>query len=198
MPIPRNVYETLLKRNEKYEGSWAIWADPEGTRATDGIGDLTVFDAPGIHERLDGRFVFVALNTSDQPGGQVGRSPWGNFHSNYAHSRDFMLRRALRHTEFWGSYITDSIKHIRENRGAEVVRYVRNHPDELARQREVFLEEMGVLGDRPTLVALGGNTQTVLVDLYQLPTDGWRVIRVPHYSGSTPNYRETVLAELRQ
>ena len=197
MPVPRNVYETLLRENRNYEGSWAIWA-PEGPHATDGIGDLTIFDAPNIHERLNGDFVFVALNTSDQENGQVGRAIWGNFHSRDAHARDFMLRRALKDTEFWGSYITDALKHVRETKGSRVVSQIRRHPDELARQKILFLEEMSVFGNMPTLVAFGEKTRIVLEELYRLSDEGWRVISVPHYSAPSPQYRETVINSLHQ
>ena len=182
-----------LERRYGDIASWAIWADATDTPRSN-TGDLTVFDAPDLLEKLNPDYVFVGLNASSTHGDLKTRAgrPWYNFHSDYARQNDFKLRYALKDTPYWGAYITDAIKEYPEVDSGKVVTYIRQHPEIIRKNIEILFDELAHLAETPILIALGD-------EVYRLLTkhlDGrFKIVRIKHYAAyiGKEAYREELL-----
>ena len=194
--ISQENYDIL---KEKYgdASSWAVWnTDSEPGR---NIKDLSMFASPDLTE-LNTGFVFVGLNRSGEPkDGDAGKKPdapgdpWFNFHAG---RNDFKLRYALRGTRYWGSYMTDVIKDLQETDSQKVKEIIKEHPERLEENLKVLREELGLLGGRPVLVALGYDVEEYLGSMR---SEGYEVVRILHPAAhgiGKEEYRDRVLEVL--
>lgn len=190
--------ETYLEMEKKYGdvGSWAVWRKPGNTPKSN-TSDMTVFDDPKLLDILNPNYVFVGLNGSSTHGNWMGDTyrPWLNFHSGYSRQNDYKLRYALMGTKYWGSYITDVIKHYPEVDSGKVQDYLKNNPEEIKKNIEIFMKEISCLGTNPVIVAMGGQAYKILKK--NLP-DSYNVVEIMHYSYTIgkEDYRKEVLGVL--
>ena len=172
----------------------AIWNMPkEGERPKARTGCLSVFDG-NVWEKLNRDYVFIGFNQSCHKSPVEGGDLWRNFHSlDDRRQNDFKLRYALHGTKFWGAYMTDAIKCVRENVAANV----KLTPKQIQENMVKLQEELDVLGGHPTLIAMGGNAYDV-VSAHFMPK-GYKVIGIMHfaYHIGKKNYRDVVLKALK-
>lgn len=190
--IDRKTYETL-KKCFGTVASWAVWAPP-GDTVKSNTGDMSIFDDEDkLLDQLNAQYVFVGLNASEVENGNT--SPWSCFHSLHPRQNDFKLRFALLGEKYWGSYITDFIKGYPKTNSQEVVKDMKNNPDLLKKHKDVFLEEISLLG-HPVLVAMGVATYRLIKPLER---EGYVVKKIPHYAHriNKEKYREKVLEALK-
>lgn len=191
--ITKKTYETMKKKYGKVS-SWAIWA-PERDTPKSNVGNLSVFNKQDIQDHLNPNYVFVGLNVSGN--GELWDVPdWANFHSDYRTHHDYKLRYALQGTPYWGSYMTDIIKRHSCTDSSKVMTYLRQNPEVLEKNIEEFLEEIGMLGTSPILVAMGGKVHTILSEKLG---NQFTIIPIKHYSFtiSKENYRKELLEALK-
>ena len=107
-------------------------------------------------------------------------TPWVNFHSGNPHGNSFKPRFALKDTSFWGAYMTDLIKGVKETDSKKVVSKLKKDSALLERNMKEFEREISHLGGKPVLVALG---KAVGKFLKPLELEGKYVVKeLPHYS----------------
>jgi len=171
----------LIRKRYGKLASWATWSpqnDLEDARS--GIGDLSIFDpqnSKNVIRDLHTDFVLVALNVSHE---DEGVSDWRNFHSNYHRNTDYKLRRMLSGTKLWGAYITDIFKNFPEPNSRLVLKYCKEHPDELSSQVETFRDEMElVCSGQTVLIAFGDIVFKILSDNL---SKEFVVHKIPHYA----------------
>lgn len=190
--MDKKAFEELGKRYGDV-ASWAIWA-PELDRPKSNIGNLSVFNDPDLHEKVNPNYAFIGLNVSGarKPDATIVR--WESFHSPFGKHHDYKLRYALKDTPYWGSYITDLIKNFPELHSENVVSFMRRNPDVLKENIDDFREEMAILG-HPVLVAMGG---TVYDMLQKAVADSFQIVGIKHYSFtiSKENYRKELLERM--
>ena len=141
------------------------------------------------------KYVFVGLNASSTHGIQQTKA-WINFHSSYRYQNDYKLRYALMETRFWGSYITDVIKHYPEVDSAKVMKYLKQHNDVIENNINDFKREIAILSkNKPILIAIGTDSFNIL-NAYL--SNEYKIVKIPHYSMhiSKEDYRDRVLKEL--
>ncbi len=190
--------KTYKLMKEKYGdvGSWAIWNRPGATPKSNTESMAWVQD-PDLLITINTGFVFVGLNCSSTHGDQNGHfnNAWSNFHSGYSYQNDYKLRFALQDTKYWGSYITDVIKHHNEVDSSKVKQYLKQHPEVVKENIRSFEEEISCLGNRSVLVAMGGETYRILTEHL---SSKYKVIQILHYSFtiSKEDYRRKVLEVL--
>lgn len=183
----------IMKEKYSHVGSWTIWKDAGATPKSN-TNDMNWINDPELLSKINTGFVFVGLNWSSTHGDQSdgGTIPWANFHSGYSGQNDYKLRYALKGTRYWGSYITDIIKLYAEVDSGKVKSYLRQHP-EVVRQNIIdFEEEISWLGDKPVLVALGGESYRILKENLG---HKYQVVQIKHYSFTIgkEKYRDEVL-----
>ena len=193
--ISEKNYEAL-KENYGLVSSWAIWGLPNQTPKSN-TNSMEWVNEPNLLNIINTGFVFVGLNAAGTHGYQEGHfeNAWANFHSGYRFQNDYKLRYALMNTKYWGSYITDVIKHYEEVDSGEVKRYLNKHPEVVEDNICLFEEELQYLGGNPILVALGGETYKILCEHLR---DKYKIVRILHYSYtiSKEDYRKKVLGVL--
>ena len=190
--IDKDTYEKM-KQFSDAGGSWAIWCMPkEGERPKARTGCLSVFDGK-VWEKLNRDYVFIGFNQSCHKSQVEGGDLWRNFHSlDNRRQNDFKLRHALHGTKFWGAYMTDAIKWVRENVAANV----RLTPERIRENMDKLQEELDVLGGRPTLIAMGDDAYKVVCGHFK--SKGYKVAGIMHYAYriGKENYRDAVLKAL--
>lgn len=179
---PANYEE--LKNKYGTVASWAIWS-PAGATKKSNTDDLSVFDVPDLHEKLNTKYVFVALNAANHPNSQI-LPAWSCFHSGYRYQNDYKLRTATQGTRFEGSYITDIIKYHVETDSKKVKAAIKSDPSLLAKNLIYMQDELDALQDsnnekKPVLIALGNDVYRLLMKHFQ--KKGYRVVKVKHYAG---------------
>ncbi|SES89028.1 hypothetical protein SAMN02910413_1131 [Pseudobutyrivibrio sp. C4] len=195
--INKNNYEKL-KENYGKVASWAIWnTDYSESMPKKNTADLSIFEDKNLLETINTGYVFVGLNASSTHGDiSNGQSAWFNFHSSYSRQNDYKLRYALQGTKYWGSYITDVIKHYEEVDSSKVVSYLKRNPSIVKDNISDFKEEIALLGDKPVLVALGTATYNLLIEHLG---DEYTIKKIKHYSYTIgkEDYRAEVLNILK-
>lgn len=193
--LDKKTYK-LMKKKYGGVGSWAVWCpqtDKNAPKSNMGNMDWTK-DEGGLCSILNPEFVFVGLNLSDSHGKYSdANTPWVNFHSGYPHGNSFKLRFALKDTSFWGAYMTDLIKGVKETDSKKVVSKLKKDSALLERNMKEFEREISHLGGKPVLVALG---KAVGKFLKPLELEGKYVVKdLPHYSSriNKEQYRAEVL-----
>ena len=189
--IDKNIYESL-KEKFGHVASWAIWGRPSDSVKSN-MKDVSMFDGDGILEVLNPKYVFVGLNGSGVHDDYMDmEKPWHNFHSSNPHGNDFKLRYALMDTPYWGAYITDAIKDLPEVDSNKVAVYLKNHPEVVEKNMKILRDEIKMLTDNPTVIALGGKSYE-LVNKYL--GKEFTVKKITHYSFTIgkEEYRQHVL-----
>ena len=183
-----------IKDKYGYYSSWAVWAN-QGERPKSNIGELSVLD-PAINENLlsvlNPNVVFVGLNIS----GDI-KTPLANFHSKDSGAMDFKIRYAFKNSPYWGGYMTDIIKGLKEKDSVEVKKYLRENKDIERQNVKRFHQELMDIGaSKPTLIAFGKVAHEVLK---RNLNDEFKIIGIDHYSYSKWNkekYRDHVWSKL--
>lgn len=197
--ISKNTYEQL-KKEFGHLSSWAVWQE-EGDTPKSNTGDMSIFDSDNLLDILNPNYVFVALNPAGTHGNdeQISKDYWVNFHSSYSGQNDFKLRYALKGTKYWGAYITDIIKTVKEVHSENVSSYLKQNPNELEINVELFEKEISILDTKPILIALGDKAYKILKKTSL--KDKYTIIKIPHYSArgefaNKEDYRKEVLSIL--
>lgn len=180
--LDRKTYK-LMKKKYGGVGSWAVWCpqtDKNAPKSNMGNMDWAK-DEDSLCSILNPGFVFVGLNLSDSHGKYSdANTPWVNFHSGNPHGNSFKLRFALKDTQFWGAYMTDLIKVVKETDSKKVVSKLKKDKALLERNIKNFEREISHLGGKPVLIALG---KAVYKFLKPLELEGkYAVKELPHYS----------------
>ena len=191
----------MINRDKFYEirerfghfASWAIWA-VEGANPKDNIGDLSVLDPDQnskLLERLHGHAILLGLNISRK----IER-PLGNFHDPRPMATDFKIRYALKHTNYWGSYMTDIIKDFEEKVSGRMTSYLsknRRFEEENIQQLRIKIEVLGF--ENPILVPFGKDAE--MIARRNLGTE-FQIFQIPHYAQyvSKEKYRTLVNEQL--
>lgn len=173
-------------------GSWAIW-DPscDTPRSnTEGMNWVT----PDLWKKVKSDFVFIGLNLSSTHGNQK-KEAWRNFHSSYCHQNDYKLRYALAGTKYWGSYLTDFIKHYKEVKSGEVIKELKKDTKIIKRNALLLEKELSYFPNKPVLVAMG---TAVFKLLKNSLGSKYNIVKIKHYSCriGKEKYREEVLKVL--
>lgn len=205
--IDRNIYNQMKKKYWKI-ASWAVWC-PQIDRAKSNMDNMDwAKDEDALCRILNRKFVFVGLNLSESYDPKT-KIAWVNFHSGNSDGNSFKLRYALKDTPFWGAYMTDIIKVIRDKdshkivpaiktKSTEVFSAIKNDHAVLERNIKKFEEEIALLGGQPVIVAFGDKAYKFLK-----PLEGkYKIEKLPHYSSPWKNipkeqYREIVLETLK-
>jgi hypothetical protein len=179
--IIQAVYDEL-KNKYSTVASWALWS-PAGATKKSNTADLSVFDVPNLHEKLNPKYVFIALNAANHPNSQI-LPAWSSFHSGYRYQNDYKLRTATQGTRFEGAYITDIIKHYVETDSTKVKSVIRKNPTIVTNNLIYLQEELNLLkssnnGTNPILIALGNDVYNVLNKYIT----GYTIKNVKHYAG---------------
>jgi len=190
--------ERYNKLKEKYGhvSSWTIWKEP-GETPKSNTADMSIFEDKNICNKLNDKYVFVALNGAGTHGVQEDK-PWKNFHSSYQYQNDFKLRFALMDSPFWGSYITDIIKEFHESNSKNVVSHFQEHPNEIKYHINSFKEELNCLSDeKPILIAVGNDSYNILNDYL---SNEYKIYKIMHYAAriNKEAYKEEVCRELKK
>ena len=207
--LDRKIYNRMKKKYRKV-ASWAVWCD-QIDKPTSNMGNMEwEKDEDALCRKLNPNFVFVGLNKSKRPKEESNiEGPWANFHSGYSNGNSFKLRYALKGTPFWGAYMTDIIKVIRDKDSNRIVPAINTNSQEICsaikndpvvRERNIkkFEEEIALLGGQPVIVAFGDKAYKFLK-----PLEGkYKIEKLPHYSPRWKNiskeeYREIVLETLK-
>lgn len=194
--IDEGTYEQLLN-NFGSKASWAIWQRP-GYTPKSNTGDMSVFDTQELLSSLNPKYVFVGLNASDKHDVYLDYGhPWFNFHSSSPYGNDFKLRYALLDTPYWGAYITDAIKTVKEVDSSKVMKYLKEHPEIATDNFETLKRELSYLCENPILIALGKDTYSLLNKYLH---DSYEIIAIPHFSArmGKETYRKLVLSHLSE
>jgi len=184
------------KLKEKYgnTSSWTIWKEV-GSTPKSNTADMSIFDDKNICNKLNDKYVFIALNGSSTHGKQE-ETPWKNFHSSYKYQHDYKLRYALVDTKFWGSYITDIIKEFPEVDSSKVETFLKNNPQVIEDNINIFENELNILSDKkPILIAIGNDSYDILKNYLN---EKYIIIKIKHYSYyiGQEKYRKEVLSIL--
>ena len=185
--------ERYNKLKEKYGhvSSWTIWRE-EGKTPKSNTDDMSIFEDEDICDKLNDKYVFVALNWSSTHGVQEDK-PWKNFHSSYRYQNDYKLRYVLWETQFWGSYITDIIKEYPELNSKKVVNEIQKGNIKIEDHINKFKEELNCLSDeKPILIAVGNDSFNILYDNLHEEYD---IHKITHYAAriKKKDYKEEVL-----
>lgn len=195
--ITLEQYE-LLEKEFGTVSSWAIWA-PQRDTVKSGTGDLSVFEDDNLLNQLNPNYVFVGLNASNthvQQNGRAQECVWGNFHSSdNRRQHDYKIRYALMNTPYWGGYMTDIIKYHAEVDSSKVARFLKDNPQVVKENIDLFNREMKILGTVPTIVAFGDKTYDILETYLH---GQYKIVKVKHYSFTIgkEDYRNELLAAL--
>lgn len=189
-------YKELEKKFGKV-GSWAIWARP-GEKAKSNTADMSIFNKPNLTDLLKTDLVFIGLNEAvhDRKDGYKGS--WMNFHSDdNKRQNDYKLRYALMDTPYWGSYITDLIKSHPDTISTNVIKGINKKQIKIEKHIEILKRELEILGEKPILVALGGDVYDVIKKHL---ANEYKIIKIYHYSYrmSKEKYREHLLETLER
>ena len=187
----------LIGRKHGGYASWAVWAAPTSTPKSN-IDDLSVLDiavTPATLGLLKSDSIMVGLNIS-RPFGERYR----NFHDPSPRENDFKIRFAFANTDFYGSYMTDIIKHVEMVKSDDLLRHLKERPSLVQANVEVFREELRDLGGkRPIILAFGVAAHTLIAQ--NIPRDEYSsLVRLTHYShqvGKEAYHRDqTILAQI--
>ena len=191
--LEREKYE-LMKQKYSHVGSWAIWG-LQGAKPKSNTDNMSWVRDPDLLLKINTGYVFVGLNWSRGDISYGGQIPWANFHSGSPHQNDFKLRYALRETKYWGSYITDVIKLYSEPDSSKVKTYIRQHPEVVEENIKEFVDEITILGENNTLIALGNDVYDIL---NKWLGNDYRIIKIMHYSNhiSKEEYKDCIMETL--
>ena len=196
--VTQSTYDEL-KNKYGTVASWTLWCPAEDTKKSN-TENLSVFQNPDLLEKLNAKYVFVALNAANHPNFQANPA-WSCFHSGYRYQNDYKLRAATQGTRFEGSYITDIIKYHVETDSKKVKAAIRSNPGLLTDNLAYMQDELDALQasndeKKPILIALGNDVYRLLMKYFY--KNGYMVVKVKHYAGyfSDEYYKEHFENEL--
>lgn len=187
--ITEKLYLDIAK-NYGRVASWAIW-ETAGNKPKSNISNMDIFSLERNNSILDilkTNVVMVALNFAREL--EVSE-PFLNFHDANPYGQDYKIRYAFEGTEFYGAYMTDIIKDFPMLLSKDVLTHLRNHPDMINNQIDLFRKELKFINaDRPTILAFGKDTYNIL-NKYLDTSVYSKLIGLTHYSHqiSKENYR---------
>lgn len=164
----------MLKEKFGDYASFMIWKDEKH------VNDISMFDDDNIAEKLNTKFVFVALNPAGSKATNEEVAPaFKNFHSDYAYQKDFKLCYAAKDTKYWGSYITDLFKSFHLTDSSKLNKELKDRPEDVEKDIEALREELAIINKDAILIALGRKTEHYLKKLFK---DEYEIRYVMHYS----------------
>lgn len=187
--VTKELYNIIATEYGKV-ASWAVWAKA-GDKPKSNISDMDIFDLeknPSILEILRTDVVMVALNFSRKV---EMNEPFLNFHDSNPYGQDYKIRFAFEETEFYGSYMIDIIKDFPKLSSKDVLKYLKNNPNEISKQIKAFQDELTCIGSsKPIILAFGRDTYNIIIE--NMDESVWsELIAITHYSHhiSKENYR---------
>lgn len=187
--VTEQLYNDIAKKYGKV-ASWAVWAK-SGDKPKSNISDMKIFDLkknPSILKILRTDVVMVALNFSRKV---EMDEPFLNFHDSNPYAQDYKIRFAFEGTDFYGSYMTDIIKDFPMLSSKDVLKYLKDKPDEISQQINAFRQELTFIGSyKPIILAFGRATFDIISK--NMDKSEWsELIALTHYSHriSKENYR---------
>lgn len=168
-------FEKYLYIKEKYgnESSWAIWSEMLDTN-TSNMEDLSFFDDKNICQELNPQVIMVGLNISEPLSGKS----FNNFHGKGGGA--YKLRYGLKDTPCWGAYLTDIVKNFPEPDSNKVLKHLKENPDFLEENINLFRDEISDLGSvNPRVFAFGDAAFKILDDI---PKKEFTLTKLIHYS----------------
>jgi hypothetical protein len=180
-----------IKYKYGHMSSWAIYADKKEDREKSGVGETSFFETPShsLLCSLNPNIVLVGLNIS-----QKIEQIFGNFHSKSSSAQDYKIRFALKHSIFWGAYMTDIIKDFEQKISGEVKKYVQEHPEFEKENINTFVQELNDIGStKPFIIAFGNETYNILQRNLK---DTYTIYKVTHYSAFIT--KETLHSEFEE
>lgn len=144
--------------------------------------------------QLTEEYIFVGLNPARHDAVDTGE-PWGAFHSgDLRRAQDYKLRYALRHTKYWGSFMTDIYTDIIETNAKQAIS--KTTTQMTSKSINELLEIRSILGGHSIIVAMGNKAYQILSK--QLPTDVL-LKKIKHYSSfvNIDEYRSQILDQLK-
>jgi len=168
-------FDKYLEIKEKYgnESSWAIWSEMLDTN-TSNMSDISFFDDKNISKELNPQIIMVGLNISEPLSGKS----FSNFHG--AGGGAYKLRYGLKGTPCWGAYLTDIIKNFPEPKSEKVLKHLKENPDFLEENINLFRDELSDLGSvNPRVYAFGDAAFKILDDI---PEKEFTLTKLIHYS----------------
>ncbi len=187
--IDKQLYFEIAKRYGKVS-SWAVWGKA-GDKPKSNIGNMDVFDLaknPSLLEILHTDVVMVALNFAREV---EMNEPFLNFHDLNPHGQDYKIRFAFEGTDFYGAYMTDIIKEFPMLSSKDVLKYIKDKPNEVSKQINEFREELKFIGSyKPIILAFGRDAYNILNENMD-KSEYAKLIPLIHYSHqiSKENYR---------
>jgi hypothetical protein len=187
--ITKQLYNKIAKEYGKV-ASWAVWAEA-GAKPKSNISNMDILDLkenPKILDILRTDIVMVALNFAREA---EMNQPFLNFHDSNPHGQDYKIRYAFENTDFYGAYMTDIIKDFPMLSSKDVLKYLKENPDEVAKQIDGFREELSFIGsDKPIILAFGKDAFNIL-NKNMNESEYSKLIAITHYSHqiSKENYR---------
>ena len=196
--IQPNTYN-YLKGKYGNVASWAIWTPANQISKKSNTELLDVFDVPDLLDKLNAKYVFVALNAANHK--HQNNPDWSAFHSEYRYQNDYKIRTATQGTRFEGSYITDIIKYHIETDSTKVKKAIKSDPSLLSKNLVYMQDELDALQDsnndeKPILIAFGNEVYRLLMKHFH--KKGYMVVKVKHYAGyfADEYYKEHFKIEL--
>jgi hypothetical protein len=190
--IDLQQFENIKQKHSSY-ASWAVWADESENEPKLNMDDLSDFDDAGVLSKLRNDVVMVGLNFSvlrDAP------KPFFNFHGKGGGA--FKIRYAFNGSPYYGAYMTDIIKRLKEVDAKKMMQHLKAHPEVVASNVNIFREELRDLrATVPIILAFGNDTYKVLRE--NLDKGEYRkLIKLTHYSSwlSKERYKEKVFKEI--
>jgi len=200
--MKKETYEKLKKQFGEY-ASWALYQEPnaDSKKRASNVGDMSIFQQDGLLDKLDVKNVMIALNASVHPARADGYTgPWQMFHSAYGRGYDYRIREMVKHTPLEGCYMTDMIKNYPEAKSKAVKDKIKKEPEWLQGNLDVLKEELDILETKPTLIALGKDVYTTLVNAGF--GQDYKLIMLYHYSyiikGGDTSYYQHVQKVLKE
>lgn len=187
--LTQNTYDSL-KNKYGNVASWTLWAPANPNSKKSNTELLDVFDDSELLNKLNAKYVFVALNAANHTckldsQNSTNYNCWKNFHSAYRYQNDYKIRTATQGTRFEGSYITDIIKYHVETDSKKVKAAIRSNPGILTDNLVYMQDELDALQasndeKKPILIALGNDVYRLLMKHFH--KKGYRVEKVKHYA----------------
>lgn len=159
--INEQLYFDIAEKYGKV-ASWAVW-EKAGEKPKSNISNMDVFDLnknPSTLNVLRTDVVMVALNFSREV---EMHEPFLNFHDPNPHGQDYKIRFAFEGTEYYGAYMTDIIKDFPMLSSKDVLKHLKENPQEITRQINFFKDELDFIGaNKPKILAFGKDAYKIL------------------------------------
>jgi hypothetical protein len=190
--IDLQQFENIKQKHGSY-ASWAVWANASEKKPKSNMDNLSAFDDACVLSLLRNDVVMVGLNFSVQ---RDAPKPFFNFHGKGGGA--FKIRYAFNDSPYYGAYMTDIIKLLKEVDAKKMMQHLKAHPEIVACNVDIFREELRDLrATAPIILAFGNDTYKLLRE--NLDKSEYRkLIKLTHYSNwiSAEAYKETVFKEI--